>query len=129
MPINTEQWCAGIATFYGRIFFSTTKRACHDPIIICKSFFNFFYSSFLSILVLKAGDIELNSGPNKKLHSYFSCSHWNVNSWPTDNYCKVATFKPYNSIYKYVFICVSEKFLNSSFESTNKGPEIWTLHQ
>ena len=39
----------------------------------------------MSILVLKAGDIELNSGPNKKSHSYFSCCHWNVNSSPTWN--------------------------------------------
>ena len=27
MPINTEQWHAGIGAFCGRIFFSTAKRA------------------------------------------------------------------------------------------------------
>ena len=72
------------------------------------------------ILALKAGDIELNPGPNKKSHSYFSCCHWNVNSLPTDNYCKVASLKAYNSVYKYDFLCVSETFLNSSFESNDK---------
>ena len=74
----------------------------------------------MSILVLKTGDIELNPGPNKKSHSYFSCCHWNVNSLPTDNYCKVAALKAYNSVYKYDFLCVSETFLNSSFESSDK---------
>ena len=120
MPVNTEQWRAGIGTFHGRIFFFSNKKACCNPIIIFKCFFNFFYNSFLSILVLKAGDIELNPGPNKKSHSYFSCCHWNVNSLPTDNYCKVAALKAYNSVYKYDFLCVSETFLNSSFESNDK---------
>ena len=69
---------------------------------------------------MKAGDIELNPGPNKKSHSYFSCCHWNVNSLPTNNYCEVASLKAYNSVYKYDFLCVSETFLNSSFESSDK---------
>ena len=74
----------------------------------------------MSILVLKAGDIELNPEPNKKSHSYFCCCQWNVNSLPTDNYCKVAALKAYNSVYKYYFLCVSATFLNSSFESNDK---------
>ena len=41
-------------------------------------------------------------------------------SLPTDNYCKVAALKAYNSVYKYDFLCVSETFLNSSFESNDK---------
>ena len=58
MPVNTEQWCAGIGNFHGRIFFSANKRDSCDPINIYNSVLNFFYSLFLSILVLKAGDIE-----------------------------------------------------------------------
>ena len=38
MPINTEQWHAGIGTFHGRIFFVLSKRTCCDPVII------FFYN-------------------------------------------------------------------------------------
>ena len=74
----------------------------------------------MSILVLKAGDIELNPGPNKKSHSYFSCCHWNVSSLPTDNYFEVAALKAYNSVYKFDFLYVSETFLNPSFESNDK---------
>ena len=74
----------------------------------------------MSILVLKAGDTELNPGPNKKSHSYFYCCHWNVNSLPADNYCKAAALKAYNFVYKFDFLCVNETFLNSSFESNDK---------
>ena len=73
----------------------------------------------MCILDLKAGGIELNPGPNKKSNSYFSCCHWNVNSLPTGNYCKVAALKAYNSVYIYDFLCVSETFLESSFESND----------
>ena len=120
MSVNTEQWRAGIGKFHCRIFFFSNKISCFDPVIIFKLFFNFFHNSFLSILVLKAGDLELNLGPNKNSHSYFSCCHWNVNSLPTDNYCKVPALKAYNSVYKYNFPYASETFLNSSFESNDK---------
>ena len=76
-------------------------------------FLNFSYNSFLSILVLKADDIELNPGPNTKSHSYFSCFLWNINSSRTGNYCKFAGLKTCNSVYKYDFLYVSETFLNS----------------
>ena len=84
--------------------------------------FTFFYDLFLSTLILKAGDIDLNCGPpQKNFHLYFSCCNWNVNSLATDdNYSKVLVLKPYNSIYKYDFISFSETFLDSSFESDDK---------
>ena len=81
----------------------------------------FFYNVFLSILILKARDIKLNPGPPpKNPHSYFSCCHWNINSLATDNYSKVLALKTCNSTYKYDFICISETFLDSSFESDDK---------
>ena len=81
----------------------------------------------MSVLVLKAGDIELNPGPNKKSHSYFSCCYWNVNSLPTANYCKVEALKAYSSFCKYDFLFVSETSLNSSFESNDKDLMIGDL--
>ena len=79
----------------------------HVYIFLCISFYP----------ILNAGDIKLNPGPKKNSHSYFSCCHWSVNSLATDNYSKVLTLKTYNSTYKYDFICISETFLDSSFES------------
>ena len=82
--------------------------------------FSFFYNVFLYFFILKAGDVELNPGRKKVPHSYFSCCHWNVNSLATDNYSKVLALKAYNSTYKYGFICISETFLDSSFEPDDK---------
>ena len=72
---------------------------------------------FFPIFILQAGDIKLWT---KKIpHSYFSCCDWNVNSLATDNYSKVLALKTYNSTYKYNFTCISETFLDSSFEPGN----------
>ena len=121
MPVNIDQWRAGIGRFHSHLVIPKTKKKLSDPVIIFKCIFTFFYNVFLSILILKAGDIELNPGPQKSSHSYFYCGHRSVNSLVTDNYSKVVALKDYNFIYKYDFICISETFLNSSFESDDKN--------
>ena len=121
MPVNIVQWRIGIGRFHSSLVIPKTKKKISDPVIIFKCIFTFFWNVFLSILILKTGDIELNPVPNKNSHSYFSCCHWNVNSLATDNYSKVVALKAYNSIYKYDFICISETFLDSSFESDYKN--------
>ena len=80
----------------------------------------FFCNVFLSIFLPKAGDIEPNPRAKKIPHSYFSCCHWNVNSLATDNYSKVLATKACKSTYKYDFICISETFLDCSFEPDDK---------
>ena len=50
MPVNTEQWHAGIGTFHGHIFFFSNKKAC-DPIIIFKCFLIHFCPSLYWRLV------------------------------------------------------------------------------
>ena len=83
-----------------------------------KIFFRIYFCLF-SFLRLEILNYPLD--PPKNPHSYFSCCHWNVNSLATDNYSKVVALKAYNSIYKYDFICISETFLDSSFESDDKN--------
>ena len=46
-----------------------TKKS--DPVIIFKCIFTFVYNVFLSILILKAGDIKLNTGIHQKLSLTF----------------------------------------------------------
>ena len=122
MPVNIDQWRAGIGRFQSHLVIPKTKKKKNsDPVIIFTRIFTFFYNLFLSILIFKAGDIELNPGPPKNYHSCFSCCHWNVNSLATDNYFKVVTLKAYNSIYKYDFICISETFVDPSLESDDKN--------
>ena len=45
---------------------------------------------------------------------------WNVNRLVTDNYSKVLALKACNFNYKYDFACISEIFLDFSFESDDK---------
>ena len=94
-----------------------TKNNFPDPITILKCMLAFFYNAFSPIFILQAGDIK--PWTKKIPHSYFPCCNWNVNSLATDNYSKVLALKAYNSTYKYNFICISETFLDSSFEPGN----------
>ena len=100
MPVNIDQWRAGIGRFYSHLVIPKTKKKLSDPVIIFKCILTFSYNVFLSILILKARDIELNPGHQKNYHSYFFCCHWNNNnnSLATDNYSKVVALKAYNSI-------------------------------
>ena len=65
MPVNIDQWRAGTGRFHSRLVIPKTKKSLSDPVIIFKCIFTFFCNVFLSILILKAGDIELNPGPPK----------------------------------------------------------------
>ena len=115
MPVNIDQWRAGIRRFHSCLVIlktktqtnkQTNKKKFSDPVIIFKCLFPFLYNLFLSILILKAGDIELNHELNKNSHSYFSWCHWNVNSLVTGNCSKFVALKTHNSICKYDFICI-----------------------
>ena len=107
MPVNTDQWHAGIGKFHSCIINLKNENNFPDPIIAFKCMLTFFFNVFLSIFILKTGDIELNPGPPKIPHSYFSCCQWNVNSLASYIYSKVLALKAYNSTYKYDFICIS----------------------
>ena len=73
MAVDIAQWRAGIGRFHRCIISQNTKNNFSDSIIILKCMLTFFYNVFLFIFILKAGDIELNPGPKKIPHSYFSC--------------------------------------------------------
>ena len=90
MPVNVLQWRAGIGIFY----------YCAHPVImnkfsnpICfpkvRCVISYLYYFFCSLILLTHGDVETNPGP-KKSHSYFSCSHWDVNSPIAHNKLKVS---------------------------------------
>ena len=73
MAVDIAQWRAGIGRFHRCIISQKTKNNFSDPIVILKCMLTFCYNVFLFIFILKAGDIELNTGPKKIPHSYFSC--------------------------------------------------------
>ena len=72
MPVNIDQWHAGFGRFHSYfVILKTKKKKLSDPVIPFTWIFTFFYNVFLSILILKAGDIELNPGPKKILIHIF----------------------------------------------------------
>ena len=92
------------------LFYFLFKRVYFE--VILQIFFIFI---FLDILLIISGDIESNPGPNNKYN--LSICHWNLNSIPAHNYCKLTALMAFNAIHKFDIICLSETFLNSSYQN------------
>ena len=73
----------------------------------------FFDNLFYQICLVQHGDIELNSGPNKKSKP-LTWYHWNVNSLTAHKMLEKSSIEAYNFIHNYDFICISETYLDSS---------------
>ena len=81
MSIYIMQWRAGIENSYryAHPLNKMNKNLFSFNFDIRLILMNFFYSFFSENLLLFHGDIETNSGPNKK-YKFFAWCHWNVNS-------------------------------------------------
>ena len=67
------------------------------------------------LLLIFAGDIELNTGPRKNNTSYkFSFCHRSLNSIAAHNFSKLSLLEAFNLEHKFDMICLSETFLGSS---------------
>ena len=69
---------------------------------------------FIFALLLCHGDIKINPGPKKLKKISLSVCHWNLNSLSAHNFSKLTQLKAYISKYKHDFICLSERYLDSS---------------
>ena len=84
---------------------------------VCPRNLNEFYTicCMLLLLLICAGDIELNPGPRKNNTSYnFPFCHWNLNSIPAHNFSKLSLLEAFNVEHKFDMLCPSETFLDSS---------------
>ena len=79
-------------------------------------------------LLLQYGDIETNPGPRGKCSQYFSFCHWNLNSFPANNYVKVPLLQAFNTLHKFGLICLSETYLDSSISIEEKSLIIDDYH-
>ena len=71
----------------------------------------------LLLLLICAGDIELNPGPKKRDSCYnLSLCHWNLNSIADHNLSKLTLLEAYNMKYNFDIICLSETYLDSSIQ-------------
>ena len=70
-------------------------------------------------LILLCGDIEENPGPKTKPDGNLSVCHWNVNSIPSHNFQKIAVLESFVAMHKFDIICISETFLNNTYEDND----------
>ena len=80
--------------------------------------------SFLSILIILCGDIEINPGPKTISQQGFSICHWNLNSIIAHNFGNIFLLKAYVAIHKFDIICLSETYLDSSIPTNNDNLDI-----
>ena len=72
----------------------------------------------MAFSLLICGDMELNPEPkNTKFYYYFSLCHWNLNSVPAHDFCKLSLIEPYNMHHNFMwcfYIFLSETYIDSS---------------
>ena len=121
MPVSILQWHVEIGIFNTKLVkypFKSKYRAN-----VCPPNLNKFYTICCMILLLLicAGDIELNPGPRKNNNSHnFSFCHWNLNSIAAHNFSKLSLLEAYNVQHKFDMICLSETFLDFSIPTNDE---------
>ena len=70
-------------------------------------------------LILLCGDIEENPEPKTEPNGNLSVYHWNVNSIPFHNFQKIAVFESFVAMDLFDIICISETFLNNTYEDND----------
>ena len=97
MLISINQWHALIGLFYGHAYALNPKLTKLNLNNI-EFFISYFLPIILFLLLLLHGEIESYPGPSKKEQTYFSLSHWNVNSLLAHK--KISLSAAYNSVYR-----------------------------
>ena len=69
---------------------------------------------YIFVLLLCHGDIEPNTATKKLKKNSLSICHWNLNSLSAHKFSKLTQMKAYISMYKHDFICLSERYQDSS---------------
>ena len=71
--------------------------------------------ALIMLLIICSSDIEANPGPKK--NTKISFCHWHLNGVAAYNFSKVSLLQAMATTHEYDIICLSETFLDSSFNS------------
>ena len=115
MLVSNLQWLEEIGIFIAKLVKYPFKSKYHAH--VCSWNLKFFYTicCMFLLLLICAGDIELNPGPRKNNTSYnFSFCQWNLISFAAHNVSKLSLLEDYNIQHKFSMICLLETFLDSS---------------
>ena len=75
------------------------------------------------------GDIEENPGPKTKPNDNLSVCHRNVNSVPSHNFQEIAILESFVAMHKFNITCISETFLNNTYEDNDLNLNDYSLLQ
>ena len=98
MPVSIMHWRAEIAIFNVKLVKYPFKSKYWSN-NVCPQNLNPFYAicCMFLLLLIYAGDIQLNQGPRKNNTScIFSFCHWNLNSIVTHSFLKLSLLEAYN---------------------------------
>ena len=98
MLVNNDQWCGTIGLFQSKLSLKFSSKFSVLRLV------NYEIITFLILLLLSHGEIEVNIEPKRK-YSKFPCVHWNENSIVVDD--KLSLIKSYNTVKNYDIICIS----------------------
>ena len=73
------------------------------------------------------GDIEENPGPKTKPSDNLSVCHWNVNSILSHDFQRIALLDSFVVMHKFDIICISETFLNNTYEDSDLNLNSYSL--
>ena len=82
----------------------------------CENVFTKQLIELLLIFITNSGDIEQNHGPEKQKFHVTFCN-WNLNGLMTRNFIKVSLLQTPAVTSDYDIICLTETFLDSSFDN------------
>ena len=96
--VSILQWCAENGIF--NVKFVKYPFRSKYQVNVCPRNVNRFCTvcCMFSLLLICAGDIELNPGPRRNNTSYnFSFCHWNLNIIAAHNFSKLSLLEAYNA--------------------------------
>ena len=105
--------CLIIFIFHKRLFFYAVtayiEKSSNALLFINDYFRNL---PFVSLLLLRSGDIEINPGPKKS--SVIKFCHWNLNGLAAHDFLQVSLAEAFITTHNSDIICLSEIFLDSA---------------
>ena len=112
--------CLIILTFHKRLFFyaftAYIGKSSNALLFINDYFRNL---PFVSLLLLRSGDIETNPGP-KKLSLIKFC-HWNLNGLAAHDFLQVSLIEVFITTHNSDIICLSETFLDFTVSQNDEN--------
>ena len=75
-----------------------------------------FHVSCMTLLLLRAGDIETNPGPKKSI----KFCHWNLNGLAAHGFVKIPLIEAFINTHNFDIICLSETFLDSTIPQNDE---------